>query len=368
MCGLCGVAGPGIISADLADFEELLHLSMLRGSQGTGVARINSRNNETEISKSTAMSPIFMAMDYQEKKPIISGLSNTFFMGHCRAPTKGDITKNNCHPFDVGNLIGTHNGTLVDAVYQDKEMTDSEMLYRDMAVGDLKKIFEGMSPLSAFALSFYDKRDRTLNFIRNSERPLYITFHKTRDVMFYASEKRMLEFVLGSNHKTIYYADPGILYSIRPEDICREKEFDNWEIKEFKLREVGRRLGYHQSYMHDWEDFLEQADSLWTKESGPITVTKVQTNNSVKTSVEELPRFLTEGVNPLMGIGSPDPEYCQDCGAEILETDVTRCSQCRTALYKENARKLRESHEERVKHKEVSKIQSVFDNKDKKVG
>jgi glucosamine 6-phosphate synthetase-like amidotransferase/phosphosugar isomerase protein len=353
MCGLCGVAGPGIISADLADFEELLHLSMLRGSQGTGVARINSWNNETKISKSTAMSPIFLAMDYQEKKPIISGLSNTFFMGHCRAPTKGVVTEDNCHPFDVGNLIGTHNGTLVDAVYQDQKMTDSEMLYRNMAVGNLKKIFERMSHLSAFALSFYDKRDRTLNFIRNSERPLYITFHKTRNVMFYASEKRMLEFVLGSNYKTIYHAIPGTLYSIRPEDICREKEFDNWEIKEFNLKEKEYGLNYHQSYMHDWD---------------------VSLTHSAKTNIEELPRFLTEGVNQLIGLGISsleglgETEYCQDCGVDLFETGVTRCPQCRTAMYKENARILRESHEERVKHKEVSKIQSVFDNKDRKVG
>jgi asparagine synthetase B (glutamine-hydrolysing) len=51
----------------------------------------------------------------------------------------------------------------------------------------------------AFALTWWDRRDNTMHFWRNNARPLWLAYAKDRKVVFWASEKDMLTFILNRN-------------------------------------------------------------------------------------------------------------------------------------------------------------------------
>lgn len=100
MCGLAGFSGKGNFDRTKMEFL-LLWLALERGQDSTGI--YSPKNN---IIKSADVSYKFLRdskMEYQE---------DTLFIGHVRAATMGNIIKSNAHPFNEGNVILAHNGTL----------------------------------------------------------------------------------------------------------------------------------------------------------------------------------------------------------------------------------------------------------------
>jgi len=99
----------------------------------------------------------------------------------------------NAHPFEHGDLVGAHNGTLVNQLKLDdntKFDVDSDNLFYHMSrneAGATIPIIHG-----AFALSWWDKGQQTLNLVRNSQRPLYFCRSEDRKTVMWASEDWML--------------------------------------------------------------------------------------------------------------------------------------------------------------------------------
>jgi hypothetical protein len=156
-----------------------------------------------------------------EYKDFSSNIYHEFQMvvGHNRKSTRGATTDENAHPFIEGNTILVHNGTLTNHI----ELTDQKVEVDSHAI--LHSIVERGYETTlkeiqgAFTLVWYDASDKTLRIIRNDQRPMFIA--NTSGAWYFASEKEMLEWILGREGekiKDMTNCKPGTLYSFKLED------------------------------------------------------------------------------------------------------------------------------------------------------
>ncbi|PZQ78037.1 MAG: hypothetical protein DI563_01750 [Variovorax paradoxus] len=195
MCGLVGVAG-GITYNLEKVFKNLLQLDTIRGPHSTGVAMVRTNGDNKTVKKlGTPWEGLFDSKDFEEYLKVCSF---NVLLGHNRWATKGKINAKNAHPFDFDTLVGAHNGTLRsvrDLDNHEKFEVDSENIYHHMernGVADTIKLLDG-----AFALTWYNKEESTINFIRNNERPLYYCLTEDRKAIIWASEDWMIEVACG---------------------------------------------------------------------------------------------------------------------------------------------------------------------------
>lgn len=195
MCGLVGCAGV-LNNTEEKAFQQLLIVDALRGTDSTGVAVI-PRIGEVKMAKE--LGDPFRLMDRKSYDKVFHG-SNRVIIGHNRWATVGGVSRNTAHPFDFPTLVGAHNGTLTSKYKLANHLdfpTDSEALYNHIDKEGLKSALEHLA--GAWALTWWDKHKETINFLRNKERPLYVTYNKAKTVIFWASESWMLSGVLGRN-------------------------------------------------------------------------------------------------------------------------------------------------------------------------
>jgi len=204
MCGLIGVVGD-ITKLDISFFRQALAANVVRGWDSTGVSAFtdestNKHHNSDYVlwSHKEAITGSEAACD-KEFNAVFNDLGNIAIMGHNRAATVGDVTRENAHPFSHGNLSLMHNGTLTDTSVLDGDFdTDSEQIAYTLSLAtDKKAVLEKIE--GAFALSWIDVGNNTFNLARNDERSLYITYSNKGDTLYYASEAKMLEWLLSRN-------------------------------------------------------------------------------------------------------------------------------------------------------------------------
>ncbi len=196
MCGLVGMAGK-IYLNEKKVMKHLHFFDVTRGKDSTGLAVIND-NGKVETYK--AVGHVFNLWDafpkvFDPKDYVINGFNIKAMIGHNRWSTVGASTMENAHPFTHGKISGAHNGTL-DAYWLDKldgsDMfeVDSEAIFYSLNKNGVKETIAQMS--GAWALTWYDSEANTMNFIRNSKRPLHFVWSEGRDTLYWASEPWML--------------------------------------------------------------------------------------------------------------------------------------------------------------------------------
>lgn len=146
-------------------------------------------------------------------------------VGHNRASTRGENTKENTHPFQEDHITLVHNGT----VHNHKEMrdtaVDSHAICHYLTEHTPQEAVTQIN--GAYALVWYDTVAEELRFMRNKERPLFIIH--TEDMTVLVSERKMGEWILSRNGIKINDVEevkPFILYSIKKDklhDINKEE-------------------------------------------------------------------------------------------------------------------------------------------------
>lgn len=188
MCGLVGAAGSITVTHEKA-VSDLLVMDSLRGTHSTGVLSVNTKNEYTIVKE--ALNP-WEFIDAGLMKEAMKG-ANKVLIGHNRYATQGEINSQNAHPFLKGMIGGAHNGTLRNqSLLPDHKdfVVDSENIIHainEIGIDETCKKLHG-----AYALTWWDFTNEQLNFLRNSERPLFYVFTDDNRTMFWASEKYML--------------------------------------------------------------------------------------------------------------------------------------------------------------------------------
>lgn len=186
MCGLVGLAGEPSVKMENM-FKDMLNIDVVRGAHSTGIAAVTTQGN-VKIAKDTLLPPHLL--ETSEGKEIFRGF-NFVLMGHNRLATKGAINAENAHPFKVGDIVGCHNGTirgqwrLPDAKDFDSDSHNIMHSINKIGIEETWKVLDG-----AAALVWWNSDECTLNFLRNSERPLYYLMFKNQ--IFWASEPWMI--------------------------------------------------------------------------------------------------------------------------------------------------------------------------------
>ena len=210
MCGIIGfIRGAGNVGRFNDSYKNLLAQGMLagsvRGMDGAGIAVV-SQSGLVRNFRLPLPGPDFirtkvgnMAIDASSNASVV--------IGHHRAATRGVHSVENTHPFRHGSgnklIVGVHNGVIRNAPITedgiDFDVDSDWAIYRLLKEGTAACAkFDG-----SYSFVYYLSEDKTVNFISNEDRPLHFAFVEDENALIYASEIKMLEWLMARNHLRI---------------------------------------------------------------------------------------------------------------------------------------------------------------------
>lgn len=223
MCGIVGLFGDSthVNTKDKkAFFLEGLFVDSLRGQDSTGIARLpRSKGASPEVYKRALAGPDFLQR--KDVSRIMDPFSNSFgYLGHNRSITRGMVDDDSAHPFQYNHITLVHNGTVFNS---DKLTTakcgadsnvDSAQVAWSFSVCEPDDLLPLMT--GGFSLVWWDSRDQTLHFARNSERPMYWLIEPNSQMLYFGSELKMLTWLLDRNDIKVKpqatFTAPGVHY------------------------------------------------------------------------------------------------------------------------------------------------------------
>ena len=336
MCGIVGIAGKITHQAKNIVFKDMLDVCQVRGRDSTGVIKVRDDKDQSYTWVKSVGAPASL-FDFRKYETEIERGDVVALVGHCRHKTVGDVSVKNAHPFDFPEegIIGVHNGTLRNhhtLEGHSYSKVDSEVLYEHMSKNGAKDTFEKVK--GAYACVWWNNNDSTLNFFRNDERPLWFTWSKDMEMMFWASEiwmfavvERKIELWKGTDDKgkDKYIQLPAHKlwsFTINPKAPKDERVLTMKPIKSIEPEKEAPRVttGYNPTYGANWNraddgDWVRNPQTgLWepaaeSKKGGEVTNPFLGSNaertgpTSDDAMDDELPTSLLP--NPAATIGSP---------------------------------------------------------------
>lgn len=196
MCGHVGYFGREHTLPIYSAFKDLLRVDVVRGRDSVGVYECNIKTGYSWLVKDIySPDDIFLSLEQGVK------VGCNLLLGHNRFATVGRRDRDGAHPFMFENIIGAHNGTLINQnlLLDSKEFDiDSENIFYNIEQEGIEKTWAKIN--GAAALVYYNKDYDTINFIRNKDRPLFFTRLQDNSGIFWASEKWMLVGCLDRNN------------------------------------------------------------------------------------------------------------------------------------------------------------------------
>lgn len=255
---MCGIVGYVSLKDDTRKYSkekfltEGLYVNALRGFDSTGVMGV-SDDMTWEYSKQAVPAARFVGAGDWEKR----NFEQWATVGHNRAATVGAVDTDNSHPFHHGNILLVHNGTLrstYDLPFKNPDIdVDSSLIAYNLnqvepgeAVDKVIKNLQG-----AYALVWFDLRDESINFVRNTERPLHFGLNKQADILYFMSEGHMLNMI------TKRFAD----YSSRPTNIWQLGVRQMLKYKKGSLMPEVKEVPNFTNGRRGWEGYYNQTNN-----------------------------------------------------------------------------------------------------------
>lgn len=312
MCGLVGV-----LSTELNTyqhpygkfFKQALFADTLRGFDSTGIfVQDTGKMDQPEVYKKAMAAPDFLQLA-RANELLRDSRDWNIMIGHNRHATKGGVDHHTAHPFQIGNITLVHNGTIDNhrmLPNGHKFDVDSEAVadaINDIGIEEVVKRVSG-----AFTFIWHDKRNGSLNFIRNEERPLAFGKVKGRDTILMSSEAAMLRWLASRNSlalESIMEPKPGELFVWYP-----YKDAKGWadgpEVKTLEIRPKNFYQGGHGT--------VNNFDSRNAKgHTGKKSSTEKSSTNTGKTKKanSQVVQLSTAAESILKDLGlSPNEEVC----------------------------------------------------------
>ena len=196
MCGIVFMAGK--ISPDMRkSFNDLLDVCQVRGRDSTGVIKVNKDGSDATFIKQVGP-PSYLTESRQFERFMADGGEPSVLVGHCRHKTSGEVSRDNAHPFEHGDIIGVHNGTLLKPhempLTRKYGRVDSEMMFEYLSLAGPEEVFGEID--GAWTAIWWNKAERRINFIRNNQRPFSFIIVNKGEAIIGASEAWMLNAAL----------------------------------------------------------------------------------------------------------------------------------------------------------------------------
>lgn len=196
MCGITGMFNTSkktyIRNADKA-LLDMMWANQLRGVHGAGIF-IQRKNGDTGVLR-VAANFEYLATDKAFKKVENNLDSMSVVINHNRWATQGKIDNAHTHPFVEGPITLVHNGSLSYYPKNAKTLMDSHAITQMLAEGSVQDMVNDV--MGAYSLVWKDKRDNTINFLRNEERPMWFVPIKDEDgSFFFGSEPYMIKMAM----------------------------------------------------------------------------------------------------------------------------------------------------------------------------
>jgi len=333
--------GNGITVQDVNLFREMLYVDAVRGRDSTGIMSLGDSGwfdwrklsgMPTELLGSVSTTKFFSSA---------TTLGMCLF-GHNRAATKGVVNTDNAHPFEEGNIVLMHNGTL-DNEYSFKEWQNKDIQVDSQLAASLLNIYgveETLRRISgAFTFIWFDIAEKKIKIIRNEERPLYMAY-STKDQRFYfASEGMMLQWVLSRNK-----VDYDKIISISAGDLY-EFTTDSFDYTQTTMK-------LNEKFVSKWESYYDTTNH---------TRGVAKTHTPVAKLLEDLPNHKI-GERVIMEV--LDFGYVETNNKKVIIAGALKYDEFCAANFVADASIIEEVHNIEFFYGEVSKIRRARGNEE----
>lgn len=278
MCGIVGVIAAyqnGFTNDEQDAFGTMLFLDTTRGWDSTGTFLVTNTGN-MYLKKAALHGPDFIRTSEYKNLQTKAWNNGMFMVGHNRAATRGTVSDQNAHPFCVEDkVVLVQNGTYVGSHrhIKDTEVDTEAVAYAIVEDNDIEKSLQRIN--AAYALVWWDFRHKTLNIIRNEQRPLFLAETADGGYMF-ASEIETL-FYSASKAKRKFKGVPKL---IEPGDHhcwkLDDKKHHEYTVTklDYKYRYKSGETSDYNSEMAAWGAFYGQGGRPTRHEFHPVTVAK----------------------------------------------------------------------------------------------
>ena len=190
MCGLFGGISSVLMEAEIEAVYDMGFLSALRGIDSSGLAILISSSSSPspnpkrkQILIRQLTNPVSMLLSDETQNamnPSNHGKTKNIFLmaGHARYASVGSVTEENIQPLQHNHIIGMHNGTIPSLKEPSNDLSDSKNLIKCISEEGIKNTIESRVTGGSYALVYIDSENKTLNFIRNEDRPLSFCWNK----------------------------------------------------------------------------------------------------------------------------------------------------------------------------------------------
>jgi len=240
MCGNVALISTNKTTTDWKKRSDWLRAAIIadtiRGADGTGLAFVPWDDlGAPDYLKQAVPGPTFL-----ENRRVGSILTNVdkyaVLMGHNRAATKGGVSTKSSHPFAHKHITLCHNGTLTATSGLDLSFdVDSEAICHAFAEKGAGEVIETLK--GAYALQWYDAKEKTYNIARNEDRPLAFAFTPKGEFAFVASEAWMIrelayKYDITLSKDGVWSLNPGHIITFAVDD-PKKKDLSKFTSKAF---------------------------------------------------------------------------------------------------------------------------------------